>query len=88
MLPDCSFQAVEKSIWSGRSSFGEPQESLQMVLVQSNDVVEQIPSAAADPALSNTVLPRAPDGSLRGDDFHGSNRGWNFQSHTLHRDQR
>jgi hypothetical protein len=51
-----------------------------MVLVQSNDVVEQIPSAAADPALSNTVLPRAPDGSLRGDDLHGSNRGWNFQS--------
>ncbi len=25
MLPDCSFQAVEKSIWSGRSSSGEPQ---------------------------------------------------------------
>ena len=56
------------------------EESLQMVLVQSNDVVEHIPSAAADPALSNTVLPRAPDGSLRGDDLHGSNRGWNFQS--------
>jgi hypothetical protein len=56
------------------------EESLQMVLVQSNDVVEQIPSAAADPALSNTVLPRAPDGSLRGDDLHGSNRGWHFQS--------
>ena len=51
-----------------------------MVLVQSNDVVEHIPSAAADPALSNTVLPRAPDGSLRGDDLHGSNRGWNFES--------
>jgi len=27
-LPDCSFQAVEKSIWSGRSSFGEPQVTL------------------------------------------------------------
>ena len=51
-----------------------------MSLVQSNDVVEQIPSAAADPALSNTVLPRAPDGSLRGDDLHGSNRSWNFPS--------
>jgi len=51
-----------------------------MALVQSNDVVEQVPSAAADPALSNTVLPRAPDGSLRGDDLHGSNRGWNFPS--------
>jgi integrase len=25
MLLDCSFQAVEKSIWSGRSHFGEPQ---------------------------------------------------------------
>ena len=54
-------------------------EAIQMVLVQSNDVVEQIPSAAANPALSNTVLPRAPDCSLRGDDL-GSNRGWNFQS--------
>src|ERR1700730_5574171 len=31
------------------------EELLQMVLVQSNDVVEHIPSAAADPALSNTV---------------------------------
>jgi hypothetical protein len=49
-----------------------------MVLVQSNDVVEHIPSAAADPALSNTVLPLALDGSLRGDDLHGSNQGWNF----------
>jgi hypothetical protein len=27
MLPDCSFQAVEKSTWSGRFSFGEPQTS-------------------------------------------------------------
>ena len=25
MLPDCSFQAVEKLTWSGRFSFGEPQ---------------------------------------------------------------
>jgi len=24
MLPDCSFQSAEKSIWSGRCSFGEP----------------------------------------------------------------
>jgi hypothetical protein len=24
MLLDCSFQAIEKSIWSGRSHFGEP----------------------------------------------------------------
>lgn len=31
------------------------EESLQMSLVQSNDMVEQVPSAAADPALSNTV---------------------------------
>jgi len=64
------------------------EESLQMVLVQSNDVVEQIPSAAADPALSNTVLPRAPDSSLRGDDLHGSNRVLELPIHTLHRDQR
>jgi hypothetical protein len=28
MLPDCSFQAVEKSIWYGRSSFGEPRDFL------------------------------------------------------------
>ena len=55
-------------------------ESLQMALVQSNDVVEQLPSAAAHPALSNTVLPRAADGSLRVGDLHGSNRGWNVQA--------
>lgn len=45
-------------------------KSLQMSLVHSDDVVEQLPSAAADPALSNTVLPRAPDGSLRGGNLH------------------
>jgi hypothetical protein len=31
MLPDCSFQAVEKSRWSGRSSFGEPQLSITTI---------------------------------------------------------
>jgi hypothetical protein len=32
MLPDCSFQAVEKSIWSDRSSFGEPQGQMHLLL--------------------------------------------------------
>ena len=31
MLLDCSFQAVEKSIWSGRSHFGEPQAAVLRV---------------------------------------------------------
>jgi|SRR5437899_2990882 len=38
------------------------EKSLQMPLIQRNDLVEQFAPAASDPALRNTILPRALDG--------------------------
>src|SRR5258708_23331665 len=61
-----------------REVIGE--ESLQMSLVQGNDLVEQFASAASDPTLRDAVLPRALDGGLRARDLHGSNRSRDFQS--------
>ena len=54
-------------------------ESLQMVLVQSDNVVEHIAAAASDPALSNAVLPRAVDRGLHALRVHGTNGSRNFQ---------
>lgn len=51
-----------------------------MSLVHRNDMVEQVPSATADPALGHAVLPRALDGGLQACDLHGSNRSRHFQS--------
>ena len=50
-----------------------------MALVQGDDVVQQFTSATANPALSNSVLPRALDGGLKASNPHGSNRRGNFQ---------
>ena len=61
-----------------REVIGE--ESLQMSLVQGNDLVEQFASAASDPTLRDAVLPRALDGGLHARDLHGSNRSRDFQS--------
>jgi hypothetical protein len=38
-------------------------ESLQMPFVQDDYVVKQVSSATSNPALRNTVLPRAPEGN-------------------------
>jgi hypothetical protein len=54
-------------------------KSLQMGLVQSDDVVEDIAAAASDPALGNPVLPRAADRGLHALHVHGSNGSGNFQ---------
>jgi len=51
-----------------------------MLLVQSNDVVQQLSSATADPALGHAVLPRVLDRGLQAGNVHGSNRDWDFQS--------
>ena len=40
------------------------EKPLEMALVQGDDVVEQIASAAAHPAFRNSVLPGALDGGL------------------------
>ena len=61
-----------------REVIGE--ESLQMSLVQRNDMVEQFASAASDPTLRDAVLPRALDGGLHARDLHGSNRSRDFAS--------
>ena len=50
-----------------------------MALVQGDDVVQQLTSATANPALSNSVLPGALDGGLKASNPHGSNRRGNFQ---------
>ena len=54
-------------------------KSLQMVLVQSDDVVEEIAAAASDPALGNPVLPRAVDRGLHASHVHGSNGSGHLQ---------
>jgi hypothetical protein len=54
-------------------------KSLQMVLVQSDDVGEHIAAAASDPALGNPVLPRAVDRGLQALRVHGTNGSRNFQ---------
>jgi hypothetical protein len=38
----------------------------QMAFVQHDDVIEQVPVAVANPALGNTVLPRASEAGLFG----------------------
>jgi hypothetical protein len=55
-------------------------ESLQMSLVQRNDMVKQFASAASDPTLRDAILPRALDGGLHARDLHGSNRSRDFES--------
>jgi hypothetical protein len=49
------------------------EESLQMTLVQSDDVVEQFASATADPSLGNAVLPRTLKRGLDASDLHEMN---------------
>jgi hypothetical protein len=55
------------------------EKSLQVVLVQSDDVVEEIPPTAFDPALGNAVLPRTLDGGSHARHVHGTNRSGNYQ---------
>jgi hypothetical protein len=56
------------------------EKSFEVPLIQGKDVIEQVTPATPDPALGNTVLPRALEGGLHAFDLHGSNRSWNFQS--------
>lgn len=56
------------------------QKPPEVALVQSDDVVEQLTSATANPAFRNSVLPGALDGGLDSSNFHGTNRNRNFQS--------
>jgi hypothetical protein len=58
-------------------------QSLQVVLVQSNDMVEEVPPTASDPALCNAILPRALEGGLDARHVHGTNGRGNFQPELL-----
>jgi len=53
-------------------------KSLPMVLVQSDDVVEDIAAAASDPTLGDAVLPRAVDRGLHARPVPGSKGSRNF----------
>ena len=55
------------------------QKPPEMAFVQGDDVVQQLTSAAANPAFRNTVLPGALDGGLEASNAHGANRRGNFQ---------
>jgi hypothetical protein len=55
-------------------------KSLEMGLVQSDEVVEDIAAVASDPALGNAVLPWAVDRGLQARPVHGSECSGNFQA--------
>jgi hypothetical protein len=48
-------------------------QALQMPLVESNHMVEQLATAASHPALGNTILPGTFDGGPHGVYLQGSN---------------
>src|SRR6202049_1236263 len=52
----------------------------QVVVIQSDHVIQQVPAAALDPALRNPVLPRTLDRSANTLDSHRSNRGGNLRA--------
>jgi hypothetical protein len=56
------------------------QKPPEMALVQGDDVVQQLTSATANPALRNTVLPGALDGGLEASYTHGLNCRRNLQT--------
>ncbi len=55
------------------------EEALEMALVQRDDLIEQLATAATDPALRDSILPRALDRGLHATNCHGSNGSRNFQ---------
>ena len=52
----------------------------QVVVIQTDHVIQQVPAAAFDPALRNPVLPRTLDRSPNTLDSHRSNRGGNLRA--------
>src|SRR4029077_17666282 len=54
------------------------EEPLQMRLADGNHVIQQFATAAADPALGYTVLPRTTHCSPHRLDVHGANRDGHF----------
>ena len=55
-------------------------QSPQVSLVQGNNVVKQLATAAADPALRHPILPRTSNGGPHWGDVHRANCGGHFES--------
>jgi len=51
-----------------------------MAFIHRNDVIQQISSAAFNPTLRHTILPRAFEGGSDRPDLHGSNSYGNLKS--------
>jgi hypothetical protein len=56
------------------------EQPLEMLLVESDHMIEQIASATLYPALGDAVLPRTLVGLLIRIDLHGSYSNWDFQA--------
>ena len=54
------------------------EQPFQMSFIQSDHMIQQVPAAALDPELSNSVLPGALPRSPNAPDFHRTNRSGNF----------
>src|SRR5438094_8861162 len=54
------------------------EQSLQMLLIYGDHVIQQFAAAAADPALGDTVLPRTSNCRSYSPNAHRANRGGNF----------
>ncbi len=56
------------------------EKSLEMSLVQRDDIIQQLAATTSNPALGHAILPRALDRRLHTFYLHGSNRRGNFES--------
>ncbi len=55
------------------------EQTFQMAFIHGNDVIQQISSAAFNPTLRYTILPRAFEGRSYWAHLQGSNGDWNLQ---------
>ena len=54
------------------------EQPFQMRFIDCNHMIQQFPTATADPSLGDTILPRTTHGSPHGMDAHGTNGRRNF----------
>lgn len=75
LLPETTVGAVLVVVVDVRG-----EQPFQMRFVEGNHLIQQFATAAADPPLGNTILPRTTDGSPHGLDVHGANRVGHFDA--------
>jgi len=56
------------------------EQPLQVAFIDRNNVIQQVTAAAADPTLSDSILPGAFERSPNRTHLQGSNGRWDFQS--------